>query len=69
LGRGEVLGRREEKKKKERVRWAGPKTIGKERELFFFFFNKGIQTNQFKFKFKRIQIQIGQQTIKQCISA
>ena len=34
-----------------------------------FFFNKEIQTIQFKFKFKKIQTQIGQQTIKQWISA
>ena len=55
LGRGEVLGRREEKKKKERGRWAGPKMIGKEREVFFSTkrfkqFNSNLNSREFKFR-------------------
>jgi hypothetical protein len=59
---------KEGKEGKREVGWAKNDREG-ERGFSSFFFNEEIQTIQFKFKFKRIQIQIGQQTIKQCISA
>ena len=41
-------------KRKGKVVWAGPKEIGKEREVSIYFFQQKIRTIQFKFKFKRI---------------
>ena len=46
MGQGEGVGPavefgpRGKKEKKGRGRWVGPKTIGKEREVFFFFSTK-----------------------------
>ena len=55
-GRREGFGPRGKKEKKGRGRWVGPKTIGNEREVFFFFFLTK-RFNQFnsnlrEFKFK-----------------
>ena len=66
-GGGVWAAGKEGKERKREVGWA--KNDREVERGFSFFFNKEIQTIQFKFKFKRIQIQIGQQTIKQCISA